>query len=90
MFHTRPDKKKKDACRSKHPYTAEGPDGAMATAIIHIGKTIRSCLDFISALVERTFCVGFFSRAQQIVVYLQESREKRCQKGFQINRKAYP
>ena len=69
--------KKKDACRSKHPYTAEGPDGAMATAIIHIGKTIRSCLDFISALVERTFCVGFFSRgAANSGLFARIEREK--------------
>ncbi len=59
------------------PYTAEGPDGAMATAIIHIGKTIRSCLDFISALVERTFCVGFFSRgAANSGLFARIEREK--------------
>lgn len=38
MFHTRPDKKRWMPAEASIHIQPEGPDGAMATAIIHIGK----------------------------------------------------
>ena len=42
---------------------AKGPPRRAALYTWMISRSIRSCLDFISALVGKTFCIDFFSRS---------------------------